>query len=79
MKAHLMSREEDPYHGITEIWQAEDGKAFYVDFNAYICQTMVFPYDLKLDLVKNWLELWHRNMTGGRAMRELGYDPVEEE
>ena len=79
MKAHLMSREEDPYHGITEIWQAEDGEAIYVDYNVHISETMAFPYDTRRDKVTSWTEIgvWRRDMTGGRAMRELGYEPVE--
>lgn len=79
-KAYLMHRDEHPGHGVTEIWQAEDGRAFYVDFNAHICETMAFPYDLTTsDRVTSWEEIcvWHRDMTGGEAMRELGYEPVE--
>lgn len=46
-----------------------------------MCATIVFPYDMKRDRVKSWnnLGVWHKDMTGGMAMRELGYEPVEED
>lgn len=81
MKAYLMHRDDHPGHGTTEWWKTEDGKAICADFNANICETMAFPYDLKRDRVKSWNELgvWHKDMTGGKAMRELGYEPIEED
>lgn len=80
MKAYLMNRDKDPSHGVTEWWSTEDGRVLYVDFNADIRETMVFPYDVKRCRVKSWNELgvWHKDMTGGSAMRKLGYEPVEE-
>jgi hypothetical protein len=80
MKAYLMHRDDNPAYGVTEWWKTEDGKVLYVDFNASICETMVFPYDLKRSRVKSWNELgvWHKDMTGGKAIQKLGYEPVEE-
>ena len=79
-KAFLMDRDIDPAYGISECWQTEDGKIFDVDFNIHVRQTMVCPYDMEHDRVESWepLGVWHRDTTGGRAMRELGYEPVEE-
>lgn len=81
MKAYLMNRDDYPGHGTTEWWKTEDGRAICVDFNANIRKTMTYPYDIERDRVKSWeyLGVWHRDMTGGRAMRELGYEPVEED
>lgn len=80
MKAHLMSRYEYPSYSITEWWKAEDDNILYVDHDVRMNETIVFPYDMERDRVKSWNELgiWHKDMTGGRAMRELGYEPVEE-
>ena len=79
MKAYLMHRDEDPGSGTTEWWKTEDDNIIYVDFNSGINKTMAFPYDMERDRMKSWEELgvWHRDMTGGKAMRELGYEPVE--
>lgn len=46
-----------------------------------MCATIVFPYDMERDRVKSWNDLgvWHKDMTGGKAMQEMGYDPVEDE
>lgn len=79
MKAYLMHRDENPGHGVTEWWKTEDDNILYVEFRADMCATIVFPYDMKRDRVKSWnnLGVWHKDMTGGRAMRELGYEPVE--
>lgn len=81
MKAYLMHRDENPCHGTTEWWKTEDDNIIYVDFNADIRETMAFPYDMQHDRMKSWNELgvWHKDTTGGKAMRELGYEPVEED
>lgn len=81
MKAYLMHRDEIPAYGVTEYWKAEDGKVLYVQFNADIRETLIFPYDVERCRVKSWtvLGVWHKDMTGGMAMRELGYEPVEED
>lgn len=36
-------------------------------------------YLMNRDRVEQWepLGVWHKDMTGGRAMHELGYEPVE--
>lgn len=80
MKAYLMHRDVNPVYGITEWWKTEDDNILYVEFRADMCATMAFPYDIERDRVKSWNELgvWHKDMTGGKAMRDLGYEPVEE-
>ena len=80
MKAYLMHRDENPVYGATEWWSTEDGKVLSVDFDADTCKTRAFPYDTERCRVKGWekLGVWHKDMTGGSAMRKLGYEPVEE-
>ena len=85
-QARLVERGRNPRNGGTyEIWDIGDGHGIYVDFNPCpfdigIPETMAFPYDLRRKKVTNWAELraWWKDMTGGKAMRELGYEPVEE-
>lgn len=79
MKAYLMHRDVNPAYGIFEWWKAEDGIIFEVDFNVHSRETIVCPYDMEHDRIVDWIPLLvrHKDMTGGRAMQELGYDPVE--
>ena len=80
MKAYLMHRSVDPAYGVYEWWKTEDGKIFELDFNVHVRQTMVYPFDMGKDRVEDWTPLLVRqkDMTGGKAMRELGYEPVED-
>ena len=60
--------------GPYEIWDIGDGRVIYVDFcnspqHTGKPETMAF-------LV---LGRWDEDATGGKAMRELGYEPVEED
>ena len=72
-------------HILHEIWDIGDGDGIYVDFNPCpsdtgVPETMAFSYDLRRKKVMSWTEMdvWHRDATGGRAMRDMGYEPVEE-
>lgn len=80
MRAYLMDRDVNPAYGVYEWWKAEDGKIFELDFNVHVRQTTVYPYDAEKDRVESWIPLLvrHKDMTGGRAMQELGYEPVED-
>lgn len=80
MKAYLMNRDVNSSYGVFEWWQTEDGKVFELCFNVHVRQTIVYPYDMEKDRVESWIPLLvrHKDMTGGKAMRELGYEPVEE-
>jgi hypothetical protein len=80
MKACLMNRDVNHPYGVYEWWQAENGEIFQVYFDDQIGKTIVLPYDMEHDRVEIWktLGVWHKDMTGGRAIRELGYEPVEE-
>lgn len=67
-----------------EIWKVGDeldGRGIYVDFDdsADGPETTAFPYDLHHWRVTSWDKLgcWPMNATGGRAMRALGYVPVD--
>ena len=83
MKAYLMNRDVNPVnpaYGVYEWWKTEDGRLFEVDFNVHVCETMAYPLDMEHALTDDWkpLGIWHKDMTGGEAMRELGYEPVED-
>lgn len=79
MKAYLMHRDEDPGYCVTEWWKTEEEEILCVKFYADIGETMAFPYYMEKDRVQHWnpLLMGHKDMTGGRAMQELGYEPVE--
>lgn len=81
MRAYLLHRDVNPAYGIFEWWKTADGRIFELDFNIHVRQTEVYPYDMEHDRVEIWktLGVWHKDMTGGRAMQELGYEPVEED
>lgn len=81
MKAYLMHCDVNPAYGVYEWWKTEDGKIFELDFNVHVRQTMVYPYDMEHDRVESWIPLLVQNkdMTGGKAMQKLGYEPVEED
>ena len=80
MKAYLMHRDNNPRYGVVEWWKTEDGDIICVDFNASIPKTMAFLYDMERNRMIAWepLGVWHRDMTGGKAMQDLGYRPVED-
>ena len=81
-QAHLVERGANFWGGTYEIWDIGDGHGIYVDYVPYATdtETMAFQYDMRRGRVESWIPLLVRrkDMTGGRAMRELGYDPVEE-
>ena len=87
-QARLMERAINSYHGGPyEIWDVGNGKGVYVDFcpctpDTGEPETMAFPVDKNLNewSVTSWEELgyWPFDATGGKAIRELGYEPVED-
>ena len=81
MKAYLMHRDENTAYDVFEWWKTEDGNIFEVDFNVRVRETIVCPYDMEHDLIVDCIPLLvrHKDMTGGKAIRELGYEPVEED
>ena len=84
-KARLVCRSHNTYHGGTyEIWDIGNECGIYVDYNprAFMPsgpETMAFPLDLRSQEVVSWIQegVWHDDATGGKAIRELGYEPVE--
>lgn len=81
-QARLVERGRNELNGGTyETWDIGDGRGIYVDFNAHICETMAFPLDLRKNAVTSWAEMgcWPSDATGGKAIRELGYEPIEED
>ena len=72
--------------GTSEIWDVGDGVGVCVDFNPCpfdtgVPETMACPLDLSENAVTSWRELgvWYEDATGGKAIRELGYEIVEGE
>lgn len=84
-QARLVERRRNSYHGGTcEIWDIGNGCGIYVDFNPRaflpsVPETMAFLYDLRNREVVSWVSegTWYEDATGGKAIRELGYEPVE--
>ena len=83
---HLIKRGKNNRNGGTyEIWDADGKMGVYVDFNPSptdtgVPETMAFPLDIPELEVTDWAELaiWFEDATGGKAIRELGYEPVED-
>lgn len=72
--AKLVERGRNSFHGGPyEIWDIGDGQGIYVDF----CQN---PQHTGRPETMAFLVLgrWYEDATGGKAIRELGYEPVEE-
>lgn len=83
---HLIKRGKNYRNGGTyEIWDADGKWGVYVDFNPSptdtgIPETMAFSLDIPELEVTDWAELavWYEDATGGKAIRELGYEPIED-
>lgn len=83
---HLIKRGKNVRNGGTyEIWDADGKWGVYVDFNPSptdtgVPETMAFSLDISELEVTDWEELavWYEDATGGKAIRELGYEPVED-
>lgn len=81
-QARLVERRRNSYHGGTcEIWDIGNGCWIYVEFNSRALlpsgpETMAFPFDLSRREVTSWgaLGTWYEDATGGKAIRELGYE-----
>lgn len=84
-QARLVERDTNISGGTYEIWDVGNEVGVYVDFNPRPFlpsnpETMAFPCDLRSRKVTSWTELgvWQEDATGGKAIRELGYEPVED-
>jgi hypothetical protein len=80
-QARLVRRRRNIYHGgLTELWDVGDGHAIIVDFCPCTLttgrpDTLAFRIDLTRPLT-GWDDKyrWHFNATGGKAIRDLGYE-----
>lgn len=69
-----------------EIWDIGNGRGIYVDFYdsnsktlPYELSSKAFPVDMSRLMVDGEeLGSWPHDALGGKAIRELGYEPVEE-
>jgi hypothetical protein len=84
-QARLVGRDRTSYHGWQfEIWDIGGGRGIDVDFNQ--CSygtgkpaTMAFPMDLrKYSVSQQALGYWPYNAIGGKAISDLGYEPIED-
>ena len=84
-KARFVRRIFNPYHfGVTELWDVGDGHGIIVDFCPCTLttgkpDTLAFIIDLTIP-VMDWEDKyhWHFDATGGKAIRDLGYE-IEED
>lgn len=84
--ARLVERNQNDRNGGTyEVWNIGQDVGLYVDFNPCpidtgVQETMAFIMDLRNWRVLNWHEegVWYEDATGGKAVRELGYEPIED-
>lgn len=84
-QARLVERKANADGGTYEIWDVGNECGIYVDYNPRPFlpsnpETMAFDVDLRERAVTSWSELgvWYEDATGGKAIRELGYEPVED-
>ncbi|SDR69017.1 hypothetical protein [Parafannyhessea umbonata] len=85
-QARLMERAPNTLNGGTfEVWNIGAGCGIYVDFNpcptdTKVPETMAFSIDFRRNRLENWggLGVWYEDATGGKAIRELGYEPIED-
>lgn len=84
-QARLVGRDSTNYNGWQfEIWDTGGGCGIYVDFSPCQCgtvksRTMAFPFDLrKYSVSQKMLGYWPYDATGGKAISDLGYEPIEE-
>ena len=77
-QARLVKRGRDIVTGVPyEVWGVGDGRGIYVDY--YESDTKAFPVDMNRLMVDGeMIGSWPYNAIGGKAIRELGYEPVEE-
>ena len=83
--ARLVGRDRTSYHGWQfEIWNIGGGRGICVDFYQYPYgrgkpETRAFPMDLrKYSVGQQALGYWPYNAIGGKAISDLGYDPIED-
>ena len=87
-QARLVKRGRDIITGAPyEIWDVGDGRGIYVDF--YDSDNKTFPYEsgskaFPVDMSRLMVDgemigSWPYDAIGGKAIRELGYEPVEDE
>ena len=60
-----------------EIWDVGNGRGIYVEF--YESDSKAFPVDMSRLMVDGEeLGRWPHDALGGKAISELGYEPIEE-
>lgn len=70
--------------GQCELWDVGNGRGIYVSSKTFVTgvsNTVAVQVDLIRRVVTNWsvLGAWVEDATGGKAIRELGYETEEDE
>lgn len=83
-RARLVRRRFNAFHfGVTELWDVGDGHGIIVDYCPCTLttgepDTVAFPIDLARYIVTE-PRRWPCDATCGKAIRDLGYEPIEED
>lgn len=83
-QACLVERDRNHFHGGPyEVWNVGCGRSIYVVYRVLATvgpETVALTYDRANHILgERVLGRWHGNAIGGKAIRELGYEPIEED
>lgn len=81
-RARLVARDRNHFHGGPyEVWDVECGRSIYVVYRVLATvgpETVALTYDRTKHIIgERVLGHWHGNAMGGKAIQELGYEPIE--
>lgn len=83
-RARLVEHGVDVHGDAYEMWDLGNGRGIWVELEprpwaADEPDAVLHPYDLRQNRVTSWAELgvWYEDATGGKGIRELGYEHVE--
>lgn len=82
-QAYLVERDSNHFHGGPyEVWDVGCGCSIYVVYRVLAMvgpETVALTYDRANHILgEKVLGRWHGNAMGGKAMRKLGYKPIED-
>ena len=83
-RARLVARDRNHFQGGPyEVWDVECGRSIYVVYRVLATvgpETVALTYDRAKHIIgERVLGHWHGNAMGGKAIQELGYEPIEKE
>lgn len=82
-QAYLVERDSNHFHGGPyEVWDVGCRCSIYVVYRVLATvgpETIALTYDRARHILgERVLGCWHGNAMGGKAMRKLGYEPIED-